>query len=156
MRRRRYFDNIEGAPAPLIATTTRRVRFEEVDSIRMVWHGRYPSYFEDGRIAFGDKYGLAYSWFVDNRVLAPIVQMHFDFKSPLRFDEIMTIETTLHWNDAMRLDFSYKIINNNNKVAATGYTVQLLVEPDGAVLFAPPDWILEFRKKWQAGFWNSK
>ncbi len=156
MRRRRYFDDTEGAPDPLIATTTRRVRFEEVDSIRMVWHGRYPSYFEDGRIAFGDKYGLAYSCFIDHRVLAPIAQMHFDFKSPLRFDETMTIETTLHWNDAMRLDFSYKIVNDNNDVAATGYTVQLLVEPDGTVLFAPPDWILEFREKWQAGFWINK
>lgn len=156
MRQKNYFKHIEGSPEPLRVTTTRRVRFEEVDSIKMVWHGRYPSYFEDGRIAFGDKYGLAYSSFVEYQVMAPIAQMHLDFKSPLRFDEIMTIETQLHWNEAMRLDFSYIIKDSNNKLSATGYTVQLLVEPDGTVLFAAPEWIVEFRKKWQKGFWNNK
>ncbi len=154
MRRRRYFDHIEGSPEPLTVSTTRRVRFEEVDSIRMVWHGRYPSYFEDGRIAFGDKYGLAYSSFVEHEIMAPIAQMHFDFKSPLRFDEVMVIETSLHWNEAMRLDYSYCIKDSCSKLAATGYTVQLLMEPNGTVLFAPPDWITDFRDKWQAGFWN--
>ncbi len=152
MPRKKYFNTPADAPQPLTVVTGRRVRFEEVDSIGMVWHGRYPSYFEDGRIAFGDTYGLAYSTFVQHRVMAPIAQMHFDFKSPLRFDEQTTIETSLHWNDAMRLDFSYIIRSSNGNIAATGYTVQLLTEPDGTVLFAPPDWIIRFRQKWLAGF----
>ena len=156
MRQKKYFDTIEGSPKPLTAITTRRVRFEEVDSIGMVWHGRYPSYYEDGRIAFGDQYGLAYSSFIKHHVMAPIAQMHFDFKSPLRFDETISIETSLHWNEAMRLDFSYLVKNKNNKAAATGYTVQLLTEPNGDVLFAPPHWIIEFRDKWQAGYWARK
>lgn len=154
MRRRKYFQNSEDSPETLMAITTRRIRFEEVDSIKMVWHGRYPSYFEDGRIAFGDKYGLAYSSFVEHRTMAPIVQMHVDFKSPLRFDETITIETYLHWNEAMRLDFSYVIKDSRNQIAATGYTVQLLVEPNGEVLFTAPQWIVDFRDKWQAGHWN--
>lgn len=157
MARKKYFPAIEGAPPPLLATTTRRVRFEEVDSIGMVWHGRYPSYFEDGRIAFGDKYGLSYQSFVRHRVMAPIAQMHCDFKLPLRFDETVTIETSLHWNESMRLDFSYIIKNSNAQVAATGYTVQLLTDPAGTVLFVAPDWIEEFRRRWLDGFrWGAQ
>lgn len=154
MAKKKYFDHIPDSPAPLTAITTRRVRFEEVDSIGMVWHGRYPSYFEDGRIAFGDTFGLGYSTFVKHRVMAPIAQMHFDFKAPLRFDETVSIETKLHWNESMRLDFSYIIRNSKKIIAATGYTVQLLTEPNGTVLFAAPDWIVAFREKWQAGFWD--
>lgn len=154
--RKGYFPTVEGAPQPLLATVTRRVRFEEVDSIGMVWHGRYPSYFEDGRIAFGDAYGLSYAAFVSHQVMAPIAQMHFDFKIPLRFDETVTIETRLHWNESMRLDFSYVIRNCSGRKAATGCTVQLLMTPDGTVLFAPPDWITAFRQKWQSGYWNEK
>jgi len=156
MSRKKYFNPVEGAPTPLAAYIDRRVRFEEVDSIGMVWHGRYPSYFEDGRIAFGDEYGLAYSTFVEHQVMAPIAQMHFDFKSPLRFDETVTIETRLHWNESMRLDFSYIIRNKSGVTAATGYTVQLLMEPNGSVLFAPPHWILEFREKWLSGYWDDR
>lgn len=147
-----YFSNNLEDPSPLFAETIRRVRFEEIDALGMVWHGRYPSYFEDGRIAFGDRYGLTYLAFRENKVIAPIVQMHFDFKSPLRFDEIIHIETTLHWCEAIRLDFSYQIRDSQGKLAASGYTVQLLTDPDGNVLFIPPQWIVEFRKKWLNGF----
>ena len=36
------------------------VRFSEVDSMNVVWHGSYALYFEDAREAFGAKYGLEY------------------------------------------------------------------------------------------------
>ena len=36
------------------------IRFSEVDSMNIVWHGSYPLYFEDAREAFGQKYGLGY------------------------------------------------------------------------------------------------
>ena len=31
-----------------------KVRFNEVDSMAIVWHGNYVKYFEDARIAFGE------------------------------------------------------------------------------------------------------
>ena len=36
------------------------IRFSEVDSLLIVWHGHYLKYFEDAREAFGRKYGLGY------------------------------------------------------------------------------------------------
>ena len=39
------------------------IRFSEVDSMNVVWHGSYPLYFEDAREAFGEKYGLEYMGF---------------------------------------------------------------------------------------------
>jgi acyl-CoA thioester hydrolase len=149
-----YFAYNPNDPSPLIADTIRRVRFEEVDALGMVWHGRYPSYFEDGRIAFGDQYGLTYLIFRKNDIKAPIVQMHFDFKAQLRFDETMKIETTLHWCDAVRLDFSYRIINQSGKLAATGYTVQLLTDMNNTVLFVVPEWLQQFRENWRNGVWD--
>ena len=37
------------------------IRFSEVDSMNIVWHGAYPLYFEDAREAFGKKYDLGSS-----------------------------------------------------------------------------------------------
>ena len=34
------------------------IRFSEVDSMNVVWHGSYPLYFEDAREEFGRKYKL--------------------------------------------------------------------------------------------------
>ncbi len=152
--RKNYFPAIANSPKPLVVTTTRRVRFEEVDALRMVWHGRYPSYFEDGRIAFGDHYGLSYQAFIDNQTAAPIVQMHLDYHAPLRFDEHFSITTTLHWCDALRLNFSYLLCNQADKTVAEGYTVQLLTELSGNLLFFPPPWLEAFRQKWKNDFWT--
>ena len=33
-----------------------KIRFSEVDSMNVVWHGSYALYFEDAREAFGKKY----------------------------------------------------------------------------------------------------
>jgi acyl-CoA thioester hydrolase len=148
---RHYFAEEEGGPPPLVATCQRRVRFEEVDALGMVWHGRYPSYFEDGRIAFGDTFGLPYPGFRDHKIMAPIVQMHFDYHLPLRFDETTTIITTLHWCVSLRLNFSYEILRAGMTRAASGYTVQLFTDDQGDLLLLPPPWIEDFRKRWLAG-----
>lgn len=148
---RRYFPQEPDAPRPLTVTVPRRVRFEEIDPLGMVWHGRYVSYLEDGRIAFGDKYGLHYTKFRDEGLAAPIVKMHIDYKASLRLDEIMNIKTTLHWCDAMRLNFEYCITDRNGRLMATGYTVQLLTDMKGLVLLMPTAWIEDFRQKWKDG-----
>ncbi len=145
-----YFKEEEG-PTPLVATCPRRVRFEEVDALGMVWHGRYPSYFEDGRIVFGDSFGLQYLGFREHNIMAPIVQMHFDYQAPLRFDETITITTTLHWSEALRLNFSYEITGPDGALAASGYTVQLFTDAQGVMLLVAPPWIADFRKRWQQG-----
>ena len=36
------------------------IRFSEVDSLRVVWHGHYVKFFEDGRETFGKEFGLGY------------------------------------------------------------------------------------------------
>ena len=53
-----------------------KVRFSEVDSMHIVWHGRYVSYFEDGRESFGLEFpGLGYMDIYENGFTAPIVEL---------------------------------------------------------------------------------
>jgi acyl-CoA thioester hydrolase len=151
---KKYFPRQDGDPQPLTAITERRVRFEEVDVLGMVWHGRYPSFFEDGRIAFGDRYGLTYFSYVDNQVMAPVVQMHLDYKRPLRFDDRITIETSMHWADTARLNFLYTIFDPQGQLAAAGYTVQLFTDLQGVMQLMTPPFLLEFRRKWREGHWK--
>lgn len=144
-----YFPPEPDAPAPLLARTTRKVRFEELDPLRIVWHGRYVSYFEDGRVAFGRKYGLSYDQFMKNRIAAPIVSLHIDYMKPLGFDEEITIQAILHWCTALRLNFEFTVLDSSGNQAAKGYSIQLLTDIQGNLLFEAPDWIEDFRNQWQ-------
>ena len=149
--RKPYFRNSSTDPQALRCSVERVVRFEEVDALAIVWHGRYPSYFEDGRVLLGEKYGLGYMDFYHQGIIAPIKQLHVDYQRPLRFGEPFTIEAILHWSDATRLNHEFILRNAAGEVTTTGYTVQLLLDKQDNVLLLPPPFYAEFRQRWQAG-----
>jgi len=146
-----YFPAREEHPPPLRIEIKRSVRFEEVDSLRIVWHGRYPSYFEDARVALGEKYGIGYMDFYENGIVTPIKKMHFDYHRPLSFQEEMTIEGILHWSDAARMNFEFNIRNGEDQLATTGYTVQMMLDRDQNILVVPPRFYTAFCERWKSG-----
>ncbi len=73
----------------LSETVRVQVRFSEVDSIKMVWHGHYIKYMEDAREAFGRRYGLEYMHIYNSGYLAPM----FDIK--VRYHQVATVDDTL-------------------------------------------------------------
>ncbi len=151
IKRKPYFPLQEDAPDPLRCTVERIVRFEEVDVLGIVWHGRYPSYFEDGRVLLGEKYGLGYMDFYHQGVVAPIKQMHVDYRLPLKFGDPFTIEAILHWTDATRLNHEFILRNEAGEITTTGYSVQLLMDQQQNVLMLPPQFYADFRQHWVAG-----
>jgi acyl-CoA thioester hydrolase len=149
--RKSYFPIVKDAPAPLCLTVKRRVRFEEVDSMGIVWHGCYPSYFEDGRVALGRRYGISYSDFIHEQIPVPVRQMQIDYYRPLRFDEEFEVKTILHWSDAARINFEYEICTAQTQLVCTGCTVQLMLGQNLEVLLSPPPFFAAFLARWKQG-----
>ncbi|PLX85244.1 MAG: acyl-CoA thioesterase [Desulfuromonas sp.] len=149
--RKPYFPSRPGDPPPLRRTVSRTVRFEEVDPLGIVWHGRYAGYFEDARVALGEMYGIGYLDFYDNGVLAPLRSIHADYHRPLRFREEFTVEGILHWSEAARLNHEFVIRDGEGRVATTGYTVQMLMDRDHELLLVSPPFYRDFQRRWQDG-----
>ena len=143
-----YFRPQEGAPQPLRCRVDQVVRFEEVDSLGIVWHGRYPSYFEDGRVLLGEKYEIGYMDFYRQGIVTPIKQMHVDYQRPLKFREPFSIEAILHWSDAARMNHEFILRNAAGEVTTTGYSVQLFLDQDQNVMMMPPPFYEQFRQCW--------
>jgi acyl-CoA thioester hydrolase len=148
---RPYFRTLEGAPPPLRAEVSRKVRFEEVDPLGIVWHGRYPSFFEDGRVALGEKYGIGYLDCYEAGVMTPIKKMHLDYRLPLRFGESFSVEAIMHWSEAARINFEFIIRNQGGNITTTGYTVQMMLDREENILLIPPPFYREFLDRWRAG-----
>lgn len=141
----------DGAPPPLVFSVARVARFDEVDPLGVVWHGRYASYFEDARVALGNHYGFGYQDMLKAGVVAPIKQMHMDFEAPLRFEQQCRITARLFWNDAARLDFEYTIHAADGALLTRGYTVQLFLTAAGELCLGKPDCYEAFCARWKAG-----
>lgn len=136
--------------AALTLRTDIRVRFSEVDSMRIVWHGEYVRYFEDGREAFGRHYGgLGYGDFVDAGYTAPIVELHVDFKRPLKMDDTAEVETRYVACDAAKICFDYVVRRKaTGEIAATGRTVQVLLDGNGDMELCCPKFYEEWKRRW--------
>jgi len=148
-----YFKSLPGQPSSLRVTVERTVRFEECDPLGIVWHGRYPGYFEDARVALGRRFGIGYMDFYNSGVATPIRKLHLDYVRPLAFEDPFSIEGILHWNEAARLDFEFILRNAAGEVTTSGYTVQMMMNRQGEFLLTQPDFYAEFCRRWQAGEW---
>lgn len=140
-----------GRPGPryLAANTEILVRFQEVDSLRVVWHGHYLTYFEDGRNAFGREFGFGYQQILDAGFIAPLVHVELDFFRPARFDQLIAIETRMHIDPGARIQFTYKITGDGVKLA-TGRTVQVFTDGDGTLVLTQPEFFATFLEGWAA------
>jgi acyl-CoA thioester hydrolase len=129
-------------------TTEIPVRFSEVDSLRVVWHGHYVKYFEDGREAFGKQYGLSYlDIFNADGLAVPIVELETYYKRPLIYGDSAVIETTFINTPAAKIIFDFKIYSKKDgHLACEGRTTQVFMHPQKQELFIvnPP-----FYEKWK-------
>jgi acyl-CoA thioester hydrolase len=133
----------------LKATVPLKIRFSEVDSMNIVWHGSYVMYFEDAREAFGKKYGLAYLDIFGNGFYAPLVDLSFKYKSPITYDMKPEITITYKPVDAAKIVFDYEITNpENGDVLATGHSVQVFMDLNYQLVWANPDFYEEWKKRW--------
>lgn len=125
------------------------VRFHEVDSLRIVWHGHYLKYFEDGREAFGRKYGIGYMDVFSVGLLTPLVKISCEYKRPVKYNDDVMLETRFINTDAAKVMFEFSLFNESTKeVYATGESTQIFLNEKNELMLTPPEFFLDWKKKW--------
>ena len=132
----------------LTASKEIEVRFSEVDSMNIVWHGSYVLYFEDAREAFGKKYGLGYMNIFDNGYYAPLVDLRFNYKKPLSYGDKARIDISFRNTEAAKIIFDYEIFDTkDNSLIATGYSIQVFLDKQYHLVWTNPDFYIEWKHK---------
>ena len=118
-----------------------RVRFNEVDSWGMVWHGHYIAWFETGRSALLRKFQLSPQDFTRMGYVAPVVDLKCSYKEPARLDEEIIIRTTVLKPTKAALTFQFEVLRKRDrKLLVTGEETQVLLTLDGKMLYyLPPE-----------------
>jgi len=151
-KRKSYFETGADAPAPIVAEVRRRVHFSEADPMGIVWYGRYPLYFEEASEKLGRVCGLTYKDFYETGLRAPIVELHIDYHRSLFLDEEFTVRASLIWNEGSRMNTEYYLSKQDGSLAASGYTVQLFIDPDSwQACVVSPELMERCRRRWKAG-----
>jgi len=133
----------------LSASNQIEVRFNEVDSYNIVWHGNYAAYFESGRQAFSNKYGLGQKEMMEEGFYLPLTKLDFEFKSPLLYNDRVNVITSYRDCFEARLLFDYEVYRiSDDKLVCRGTSEQAIVGLDWKIRIFPPPYLVGWKKKW--------
>lgn len=126
------------------------IRFSEVDSMGIVWHGSYPLYFEDAREAFGAKYNLGYMRIFGSGYYAPLVELDFKFKKALMYESKPVVRIDYIPTESAKIVFEYTISERDTgDVIATGKSVQVFMDRNYELVWESPAFYREWQQKWE-------
>ncbi|MBE6286902.1 MAG: acyl-CoA thioesterase [Mediterranea massiliensis] len=132
----------------LSETVRIKVRFSEVDSIQMVWHGNYVQYLEDAREAWGRKYGLEYMHIYRSGYLAPMYDLKLQYKQTATIDDVLIVSITYRPERGAKLIFDYEIHREtDHALILTATTTQLFTTQDGVLEPSCPSFLKEWKEK---------
>jgi acyl-CoA thioester hydrolase len=124
------------------------IRFSEVDSMGIVWHGAYAKYFEDAREEFGKKFDLGYLKIFGEGFYAPLVNLDFSYKRPLVYGDIAVVEVIYKNTDAAKICFDYNIFcKKDNVLVTTGSTIQVFLDKKYQLIWNNPDFYQKWKEK---------
>jgi len=105
-----------------------RVRYGETDQMGIVYHANYASYFEVGRTEWLRQYGITYKSMEENGIMLPVVSLNIKYKNSARYDDLLTLKTSLKKPPLASIEFDYELLNNKNELLATGNTILVFID----------------------------
>ncbi|MBK5276267.1 MAG: acyl-CoA thioesterase [Desulfuromonadales bacterium] len=120
-----------------------QVRFNEVDSYNVVWHGHYVAWMEVGRNDLAGRFGLDAAQLTELGFLGPVVSLELKYLSPARFKDEILVRTSLRPTETATLVFLNEIVAADGRKLATGVTTHALTDRQGVMQFRLPEVIAE-------------
>lgn len=110
--------------------TTVRVRYAEADRMGFLHHANYFVYFEQARTEFLRARGLSYRDIEDSGYLLVVVDIGCKFKRPARYDDLLTIRTTVERVTHVKIVHRYEVLRDGT-LLAEGHSTLACVDLDG-------------------------
>ena len=129
--------------SPLTGETQIRVRYAETDRMGLLHHANYLVYFEQARTELLRAQGLTYKDMEDQGFFLVITNVEVKFKSPAKYDDMLTIKTTVSRSTPVRIEHTYAVTCEGRTVAE-GKTTLACVDRAGK-LQPLPNWFQERR-----------
>ncbi len=114
------------------STMTVRVRYAETDQMGVVYHANYFIWFEMGRVECLRRLGFDYKQMeIADDCHLPVVEATCRYKSPARYDEVLTIETGIVALRSSLIRFSYRLLRveqDKTALLAEAQTTHVVVD----------------------------
>lgn len=120
-----------------------KVRYAETDQMGVVYHGNYAQYLEIARIEWLAKLGISYRTMEEEGVMLPVYELNLRFKKSAKFDDVLRIETTLVKKPGVRIEFEYKIFNQEEELLTEARTTLVFMDAKQNKPIKCPQYVLD-------------
>ena len=90
-----------------------RVRYAETDRMGLLHHANYLVFFEQGRTELLRQQGLSYRDLEDQGYLLVITKVQVRYKSPARYDDLLTLRTTVVRTSHVKIEHQYELLRDS-------------------------------------------
>jgi len=121
----------------MIKEVNYRVIYGDTDCGKVMYYGNYFRLFEIGRTELIRSVGLSYKEIEEkDGIILPVVEAFIKYKSPAKYDDLLTIKTFLKELKPYKVVFEYKIFKNDT-LLTEGYTVHVPINKEGKIIKFP-------------------
>lgn len=122
----------------LTGRTEIRVRYAETDMMSIAYHGSYLPWLEIGRTELLRANGFPYADLERAGYRLPVLEIGLSYKRPARYDDVVTIETTLREKPVLRIRMEYRLLRED-VLLATGHSVHAFLNHANEVVRPPAE-----------------
>jgi acyl-CoA thioester hydrolase len=107
--------------------TTYRVCYADTDQMGYMYYGNYARLYEIGRTEAIRSLNFAYKRMEESGVMMPVYEMKNRYIAPARYDDLLTIKTSVKQKPAARIVFSVQVYNEQNTLLNEGEVTLVFV-----------------------------
>ena len=117
-----------------------RVRYEETDTMQVVYYAKVFVWMEVGRVNLMRDIGLPHRDWEAKGLGMPVVQAHADYRASARFDDEILVKTRIASVGNSSIKFENEIYRlPDMRLLCVGHTVQALSKKDGKAVPFPEE-----------------
>jgi acyl-CoA thioester hydrolase len=133
----------------IVSRSTVHVRYAETDMMGVVYHGNYLAWFEVGRTHLLKEQGIVYRDLEAQGYLLPVIEVGAKYLRPARYDDEITVITTLAERPLLRIRLDYEV-KRGDELLVTGFTVHSFINAKGEPVRPPPVFAEKMRELFAA------
>ena len=119
-----------------------RVCYADTDQMGYVYYGNYARFYEIARVETLRSIGVSYKVLEDAGIGLPVYENYSKYHAPALYDDLLRIECTLVKMPSARIEFEYKIYNQNEALLHEGKTTLVFMDLATKKVVKAPDWLI--------------
>ena len=124
---------------------THRVTYAECTVGNHIYYGRYLDLLEAARGEFFRHLGAPFLQWQQADTIFPVIECHLRYKAAARYDDVLAIEVWITQLEKVRLNFAYRILNQQNSLLVEGETRHVCASLQDKLKKLPEDLVARLR-----------